>query len=53
MYMNSQGVQQDYAEAVKWFRRAADQGNVQAQFSLGFMYEDGQGVQQNNAEAAK
>ena len=26
MYQNGQGVAQDYAEAVKWYRKAADQG---------------------------
>ena len=53
MYANGQGVQQDYAEAVKWYRRAADQGDADAQFNLGIVYEKGQGVQQNYAEAAK
>jgi TPR repeat protein len=33
MYVNGQGVPQDYAEAVKWFR-AADQGNADAQGKL-------------------
>ena len=27
-------VLQDYPEAVKWFRKAAEQGNAEAQFSL-------------------
>jgi hypothetical protein len=43
----------DYAEAVKWFRLAADQGDVQAQFKLGVMYGDGRGVAQDHAEAVK
>ena len=29
---------QDYAEALKWFRLAADQGDANAQGSLGGMY---------------
>ena len=49
MCKNGHGMQQDYAEAVKWYRRAADQGNANAQCSLGFMYEKGQGVQQDYA----
>jgi TPR repeat protein len=31
MYENGQGVLQDYAEAVKWYRLAADQGVAAAQ----------------------
>ena len=33
-----QGVQKDYKEAVKWYRKAAEQGYAKAQFNLGFMY---------------
>ena len=43
----------DYQEAVKWFRLAAAQGNVPAQYSLGVAYENGQGVPQDYREAAK
>ncbi len=38
------GVQQDYAEAVRWYRKAAIQGNGMAQMALGMMYFEGQGV---------
>jgi TPR repeat protein len=31
------GLAQDYAEAVKWYRRAAEQGNADAQTRLGVM----------------
>jgi TPR repeat protein len=47
MYGNGQGVPQSYAEALKWFRKAANQGNAAAQFNLGLMYRMGQGVPQN------
>ena len=47
MYALGQGVTQDYAEAVKWFRRAADQGLAQAQTKLGAMYSMGDGVTQD------
>ena len=30
MYANGDGVPQDYAEAVKWYRKAADQGQAAA-----------------------
>ena len=29
LYRTGKGVTQDYAEAVKWFRKAAEQGQVQ------------------------
>ncbi len=51
MYDNGQGVAQDYAEAMTWFRRAAAQGNAGAQVALGVMYAGGQGVPQDYAEA--
>ena len=51
MYKNGQGVPQDYAEAVKWYRLAADQGIASAQFNLGNMYFNGQGVLQDNVMA--
>jgi TPR repeat protein len=36
-----------------WFRKAAEQGEVQAQTSLGTMYGKGVGVQKNTAEAVR
>jgi len=44
---------QEYGEAAKWFREAAEQGDPAAQFNLGVLYETGQGVAQNFAEAVK
>ena len=41
MYARGQGVPQDYAEAVKWYRLAADQGDARAQNNLGVMYANG------------
>ena len=38
MYANGLGVPQDDAEAVRWYRRAADQGMANAQAALGFRY---------------
>ena len=51
MYFHGKGVPQDYAEAVKWFRLAADQGDAGAQSILGVMYDEGHGVPQDYAEA--
>ena len=42
----------DYAEAALWYRKAADQGDANAQFHLGLMYFRGSGVPQDYAEAA-
>ena len=43
----------DYAEAVRSYRLAAEQGNAQAQTNLGLMYGNGEGVPQNFAEAVR
>ncbi|MCX5632863.1 MAG: trypsin-like peptidase domain-containing protein [Phycisphaerae bacterium] len=45
------GTVQDYNEAVKWFRKAAEQGFTEAQNYLGRMYYNGYGVQQDYNEA--
>uniref|UniRef100_UPI000382E129 tetratricopeptide repeat protein n=1 Tax=Marinobacter gelidimuriae TaxID=2739064 RepID=UPI000382E129 len=47
MYGNGHGVSQDYAEAAQWYRRAAEQGTVDAQLSLALMYYRGTGVTRN------
>lgn len=43
-YYGRNGKPQDYAEAVKWYLKAAEQEHVDAQSSLGYMYENGMGV---------
>jgi hypothetical protein len=50
-YESGHGLEQDHADAMKWYRRAADQGYAVAQFNLGLMYENGRGVQQDEFEA--
>ena len=52
MYFNGQGVSQDDAAALSWFRKAADQGYAPAQNKLGLMYLIGRGVSQDDAIAA-
>jgi len=42
-----------YAEAMTWYRLAADQGEARAQFNLGIIYDEGIGVPQDYAEAMK
>jgi TPR repeat protein len=41
----------DYAEAVKWFRLAAEHGHSGAQCHLGEMYAEGHGVEQDYVQA--
>ncbi len=48
-----ENVQQNYVQAVYWFKRAADLGNASAQFNLGVCYANGQGVAQSYTEAVK
>ncbi len=43
----------DEREAVRWFRLAADQGDVGAQFNLGNAYIDGLGVPKDEREAVR
>ena len=51
MYSAGRGVPQDYSEAAKWFRKAANQGYATGQAKLGFMYFLGRGVLQDYVQA--
>ena len=53
MYEHGEGVRQDYAEAVRWYRKAAEQEYAEAQNNLGVMYAEGRGVRQDYAEAVR
>lgn len=53
LFFKGQAVEQDYAEAAKWFLLSARQGNAQAQFNLGMMYDTGQGVMPDHAQAVQ
>src|SRR5437016_91584 len=46
-------VRGDYAAALKEFLPLARQGNPDAQFNLGLMYDQGHGVSQDYKEASK
>jgi len=52
-YGEGEGVAQDYAEAAKWFRKAAEQGDMFSQFATGSNFEQGQGVAKDLAEALR
>ena len=51
MYDKGKGVTQDYQEALKWYRLAAEQGYATAQNNLGVMYVMGKGVTQDYVRA--
>jgi len=52
-FYSDKGVGQDYKEAARWYRLAADQGNSKAQNSFGIMFLNGLGVAQDDAEAVR
>jgi TPR repeat protein len=52
-YGKGEGVAQDYAEAAKWFRKAAEQGDMFSQFATGSNFEHGKGVAKDLAEALR
>jgi TPR repeat protein len=53
IYRDGICVKQDYAEAARWYRLAADAGDRQARFALGLMLVTGQeGVPKDRAKAA-
>ena len=52
-YEGKNGKTQNYTEAVKWFRQAAEQGNAKAQNFMGVCCYNGSGVTQDYNEALK
>ena len=52
MYSRGRVLPQDDAEAASWFRKAADQGQPEAQFQLGDAYRQGKGVARDSRHAA-
>jgi TPR repeat protein len=52
-YLRGEGVRQDYSEAIRWYRKAADQGYTKGEFNLGYVYARGYGVSQDYAQAAR
>lgn len=47
------GVPQDYQKALKWYKKAAEQGHTSAQIKLGDIYYKGQGVSQDYKKGLK
>jgi len=52
-YYSGKGVRRDDQSAVKWFRKAAEQGHAEAQVRLGGMYYYSGGVPRDYQEALK
>ena len=46
-YATAKEIARNYKEASKWYRKAAEQGNEDAQYNLGVMYGEGKGVTQD------
>ncbi len=51
MHYQGMGVPQDYAEAAKWYRKAAENGYAPAQIYLGLMHSRGLGGPQDFVQA--
>lgn len=52
-YYFGDGVRESAEEAVKWYRKAAEQNHDKSQCALGYCYKFGQGVEQSYEEAYK
>lgn len=51
LYKEGQGVPRDYAQAARWFTKAAERGNPRAQLNLAVLHDRGQGVPRDVAKA--
>ena len=47
------GASKDVVEAMKWFRKAAEQNFAPAQYEMGICFANGQGVEKDTVEAVK
>ena len=53
MYHEGYGVAKNYQESLKWYKKAAIQGDAKAQVLIGAMYAAGRGVAKNYIKAYK
>jgi TPR repeat protein len=53
MYLNGNGVRQNYKEAYKWYELAAGQGDIAAKCAIAELYADGKGVKKDLKKAKK
>lgn len=52
-YLEGRGVSKDETEALRWLRKAANQGEVRAQYNLGVIFIQGRIVERDEAEARR
>ena len=50
-FASAKGAAQDYAQAERWYLKAADQKHPLAHFNLGMMYASGQGMPSDRAKS--
>lgn len=50
-YIEGNGIQKDFAEGVRWYRKAAEQGYAKAQFKLAYCLQVGKGLEKDEAAA--
>ena len=50
-FASGEGAALDYAQAVEWYRKAAEQNHFLAQCNLGMMYAHGQGVARDTVQS--
>jgi outer membrane biosynthesis protein TonB len=50
-YVGRDGVAADKALAFSWYKKAADQGDAEAEYRIGFMYNTNTGIQGDKAQA--
>jgi TPR repeat protein len=53
IFDHSGDVQPDYRKVMRFFRAAADQGNAEGKYQVGYLYQLGEGVAKNQAEALR
>ncbi len=52
LYVNGEGVEQDFDEALLWFEKAAEQGHAGGQYNLGLILDQGWAGMPDSAAAA-
>ena len=50
-YEHGEGVEQNMTEAIRWYTAAAEGGNADDMYELGWQYDHGEGVEQNEDRA--
>lgn len=53
MYLSGTHVDQNDQEAIAWFKKAAEQGDVAGQYNLAVMCFKGRGINQDKEQACK